>query len=90
MVERVTRRDMKTLPDHPAFRKDLGDLTKSMEIAARHKIPADASVSCKPRFFPRLCAAAVAFSAFQFVIETPPEPLDSEAGAPHCVFEPLG
>lgn len=32
--------DLKTLPDQPAFRKHLSDLTKSMEIAARHKIPA--------------------------------------------------
>ncbi len=32
--------DLKTLPDQPAFRKELGDLTRSMEIAARHKLPA--------------------------------------------------
>jgi len=32
--------DLKTLPDQPTFRKQLGDLTKSMEIASRHKIPA--------------------------------------------------
>jgi len=32
--------DLKTLPDHPKFSKELGELTRSMEIAARHKIPA--------------------------------------------------
>lgn len=61
-----------------------------MERVLRASFTMDASVSCKPRFFPRLLRGGGCFSAFQFVIETPPEPFDSEVGAPHCVFKPLG
>lgn len=32
--------DLKTLPEHPVFRKQLADLMRSMEIAARLRIPA--------------------------------------------------
>jgi hypothetical protein len=61
-----------------------------MERVLRASFSTDASVSCKPRFFPRLVRGGGCFSAFQFVIETPPEPFDSEVGTSHGVFEPLG
>ncbi|MBX9660673.1 MAG: phosphoglycerate mutase family protein, partial [Nitrospiraceae bacterium] len=42
------------------------------------------------RFPAPLRGCGYAASAFQLVIETPPEPFDREVGTPHCVFEPLG